>query len=1551
MSISINDNILSNSPKLLDARQGPFNSVSEALTTVTSTLRQVGLLIVINIAGQTTLYWFKNGVADSDLVPFSSGGSGSIEQYINFASFPVTGQVDIIYIDLTTNNSYYWDGTQYKLSNGSVEQYSTYSNFPVTGDPNIVYIAQDTSISYYWNGSVYQPTTSTNSNVVTLTTDQTIIGAKTFNGNKFKLQGYDNANTVTLKYTEGTSSGTAVFPDASGGTVKTVAYRDWVLTQIPITSVNGFTGDVLLTTTDINEGNNRYFTEARVRATDLSGLNTVGGSISASDTILQAFGKIQSQLNTLVGSVIYKGVWNASTNTPTITSSTGTSGYYYKVSVAGTTNIDGISDWKVGDWIIFNGSAWDKIDNTDSVSSVNGFTGAVNLTTSNINEGLNLYYLDSRVQSFADTRYSQLGHTHPFSQITNLPTTLASYNINNAYTKTEINNFFSGNTAISGYNKSNWDSLYNTWHTISPSNFVSKWEDWQGSFIVTGSTIIHIVDGNEYFNSTPHSGYFAIGDISGTNGYSNIVAYQNSLNINSYYQTFNSSGSIILGDVNGNSRGTIITIDTNSNIININAASLFDTQKNSPYITDIDVQGYGFVTNSFLNTTLNNYATLNTTQTFTASKTFNYDTFFANTTSLKWGQGTTYIKGNSTGNLLEFYTNNSVSGYFDVNKNLFLNGKLSIGTTNTELLEVSAVSSSIPKISVNVTSGSHDAGSGFVIKSGGSERGGITANMSTGEVRMGAISAGSFFTTIYSNATEVIRILPNGSVGLFMTNPIAKLDILDTTLSGSGSLSGSILNLAQTWNTTGNPTAIKLNVTNTASGASSYLMDLQVGGSSKFIVDKNGNVGIGTTAPTEKLHVVGNGLFTGTLTVGAYTLPSTDGSSNQVLKTNGSGTLSWQNDNGIALTSLSATAPLSYNNTTGVFSISQANTSTNGYLSSTDWNTFNNKLNASAVSIATGQVAFGSGTNTIGGDNGLYWDNTNKRLGVGFANASAMNASAAYKLQVNGAFTFGDGTNILGRSTYTAVGGNPAFASESGKGFTFYVDNANVRAIDISSAGNVGIGTTGPGYLLDIRGTTTLSQLHFSSSNADTGGYLTSANAGNFFMSAGSAYDGSNWKAKNTYATEIGGGAGGTGVLTFYTDAALTVGNTFTPSERMRIDASGNVGIGTTTPAHKLDVNGTGRFVSDLTANSFIKSGGTSTQFLKADGTIDTNTYLTTSLAASTYQPLENQRLRTTDNVQFSSIRANDGTNGVYYFGINGKLVYTSSATTDTNLYFRYNGVNDTPLLTPINVDTYLTNYVTKDTTQTITGAKTFTNDVEVDNLNGITFNKHSVGPVYLKGDGSTVNDGGNYVLKTDVNYFGNIITEEFLSYGIASANFYSLKINYADVSTQTWVLNKNYLSGTINTWINDSISLGRFYFSGNSTTYYKGYGDGVTNPYHEFRDNNNNTKLKIHDVYSIFTDDVGAFSLFTRNPLNNSNYGPSWKFGFSTNLGCSSGMETPINILTGSESLSQVIDKVNEIISKVNSITTTLFSNNKKISVEVNNNIFELLTINDNWC
>jgi hypothetical protein len=71
------------------------------------------------------------------------------------------------------------------------------------------------------------------------------------------------------------------------------------------------------------------------------------------------------------------------------------------------------------------------------------------------------------------------------------------------------------------------------------------------------------------------------------------------------------------------------------------------------------------------------------------------------------------------------------------------------------------------------------------------------------------------------------------------------------TLSGRGarivsnSLSGTTLDLSQTWNTTQALTAISLNVTDTASNVNSMLMDLRVGGSSKFSVNKSGSVQVG----------------------------------------------------------------------------------------------------------------------------------------------------------------------------------------------------------------------------------------------------------------------------------------------------------------------------------------------------------------------------------------------------------------------------------------------------------------------------------------------------------------------------------------------------------------------------------------------------------------------------------------------------------------------------------------------------------------------------------
>ena len=76
----------------------------------------------------------------------------------------------------------------------------------------------------------------------------------------------------------------------------------------------------------------------------------------------------QQLTDAVAGVLVYQGTWNASTNSPALASGVGTPGYYYIVSTPGSTNLDGITDWNTGDWVIFSDQAtdaWQKIDHTN----------------------------------------------------------------------------------------------------------------------------------------------------------------------------------------------------------------------------------------------------------------------------------------------------------------------------------------------------------------------------------------------------------------------------------------------------------------------------------------------------------------------------------------------------------------------------------------------------------------------------------------------------------------------------------------------------------------------------------------------------------------------------------------------------------------------------------------------------------------------------------------------------------------------------------------------------------------------------------------------------------------------------------------------------------------------------------------------------------------------------------------------------------------------------------------------------------------------------------
>jgi hypothetical protein len=103
--------------------------------------------------------------------------------------------------------------------------------------------------------------------------------------------------------------------------------------------------------------------------------------------------KTVSSFQNAIGALVYKGTWDAATNTPTLASGVGNKGDYYVVSVPGSTNLDGITDWQVNDIALFNGSVWQKIDNTDAVLSVNGQTGVVVLGPTDVGATPNTAYV------------------------------------------------------------------------------------------------------------------------------------------------------------------------------------------------------------------------------------------------------------------------------------------------------------------------------------------------------------------------------------------------------------------------------------------------------------------------------------------------------------------------------------------------------------------------------------------------------------------------------------------------------------------------------------------------------------------------------------------------------------------------------------------------------------------------------------------------------------------------------------------------------------------------------------------------------------------------------------------------------------------------------------------------------------------------------------------------------------------------------------------------------------------------------------------------------
>ena len=101
-------------------------------------------------------------------------------------------------------------------------------------------------------------------------------------------------------------------------------------------------------------------------------ITTVNPVGSATDTKVATELAVRTAINQAIsGAIILQGDWNASTNTPDLTVTGITTGFAWRVSVSGTTNLGGITSWAIGDMAVKSATGWVKIDNED-ISAVWG---------------------------------------------------------------------------------------------------------------------------------------------------------------------------------------------------------------------------------------------------------------------------------------------------------------------------------------------------------------------------------------------------------------------------------------------------------------------------------------------------------------------------------------------------------------------------------------------------------------------------------------------------------------------------------------------------------------------------------------------------------------------------------------------------------------------------------------------------------------------------------------------------------------------------------------------------------------------------------------------------------------------------------------------------------------------------------------------------------------------------------------------------------------------------------------------------------------------------
>jgi hypothetical protein len=241
----------------------------------------------------------------------------------------------------------------------------------------------------------------------------------------------------------------------------------------------------------------------------------------------------------------------------------------------------------------------------------------------------------------------------------------------------------------------------------------------------------------------------------------------------------------------------------------------------------------------------------------------------------------------------------------------------------------------------------------------------------------------------------------------------------------------------------------------------------------------------------------------------------------------------------------------------------------------------------------------------------------------------------------------------------TSVGTLTSFSS------TGIDDNATSTAITIDSNQNVGIGTASPSYDLDVvtNGSTADIRLHQDNDGGTTilrksiGG-----TTGNNYIYFGDSTDSNAGMIRYNHTSDY---------LSVNVNA----------SERMRIDSSGNVGIGTSSPSHKLDVNGQINvsngitFSGALSTGTGIASSGTNGNLRLYSGGAQVVTVTSSRVGIGKSTP--NAKLHVDDSGGGNVLITRTSTNQGIYFEADGTNATVRSTSPTGSLLFQTNGNNE----------------------------------------------------------------------------------------------------------------------------------------------------------------------------------------------------------------------------------------------------------------------------------